>query len=48
MLGQVFREEARIQVIDIAGFGADNDTDGFALVKGGLSEENGAPRQSEQ
>jgi hypothetical protein len=38
MLGQVFREEARIQVIDIAGFGADNDIDGLALIEGRLGE----------
>ena len=38
MLGQVFRKQPRIEIVDIAGFGADDDIDGLALIEGRLRE----------
>ena len=36
ILGHEFSEHARIKIVGIAGFCADNDGDGFTLVKGRL------------
>ena len=38
MLGPEFRQQARIEIVDIAGFGADGDGDGLALIEGSLRE----------
>jgi hypothetical protein len=43
MLGHEFSKHARVKIVGIAGFRADNDVDGFTLVKGRLRVGSRAP-----
>jgi hypothetical protein len=36
MFGHELRDQARIEIVDIAGFGGDNNSDGFSLIEGSL------------
>ena len=40
----VFGDQPRIEVVNIAGFGADQNADGFALIKGRLGVNRGRPK----
>src|SRR5262249_44814699 len=46
VFGQKVREQTRIQIVNIAGFSADNNGNGFTLIERGLCRELKAAEQS--
>jgi hypothetical protein len=47
MFGHELRDQARIEIVDIAGFGGDNNSDGFSLIEGSLGLGTGSWGQYE-
>jgi hypothetical protein len=48
MLGPIFRQQARIEIVDIAGFGADEDADRLPLVERCLRGDDRTPHEHGQ